>query len=167
MKFCLYRKVLRNLINPKPFPPTTSRIQKLRFCENRGIDVIKKAAVDQLLGHDGFLPELVWKKRLMILHQGQLMIPEASEFIEVVIADIGAGEFIADGEVEFGREFEMDELAGGKIAQEKIEFADGAVAIFLKLEIFGEEIDCGGCDEKCREGVFVEVAELLLNVEPR
>ena len=70
---------------------------------------------------------------------------EAVEFFEVVVTGIGAGEMESvigfDGEVEFGREFEVDELSGDVVTEEKVEFAKGGVLVFLDLEITGEEVE--------------------------
>ena len=78
------------------------------------------------------------------LGEDELVGAEAFNLFEVVVPGIRAGEFEAVGclnrEVEFHREFEVDEFAGLAIAQEEVEFAEGFVNAVLKLQVLFKEL---------------------------
>ena len=59
----------------------------------------------------------------------------------------------------------MDELAGAEIAEEEVELAEGGFSRGVELGVPGEKVIGGGSFEEDSEGVFVEVAELLVEIE--
>jgi hypothetical protein len=162
-------EVGQNLGGSEPFPATAVRMDKLRGGGCGCGNVVEEAALDEMLGDDGFVTEGLGEVFLEKKRQLKLMGTEAVEFFEVVVAGIGAGEMESvigfDGEVEFGREFEVDELSGDVVAEEKVELAKGGVPVFLDLEITGEEVEARRRGKKKSEGVFVKMAEFLGQVE--
>lgn len=153
------------LVDGEPFAAAAGGVEELGGGGSGGGEVIEEAAVDELLGDDGLVAEFGREVVAVFLGEGELVGAEAGELFEVVIAGVGAGEFIVNGEVEFGGELEVDELAGGGVAEEEVELAEGGVGVFLDLEVLGEEVEAGRGVEEEGEGVFVEVAEFLLEVE--
>lgn len=107
------------------------------------MDVIEEAAVNELVGFDHFAGVRLGKEVLMVGGKRELVFAEAFEFAMVVVAGVGAGEGQAlwrvDGQIEFGREFKVDEVSGVEITKEKIELANGGVDVALELEVFFEE----------------------------
>ncbi|MFT6241887.1 MAG: hypothetical protein ACJAQT_003987 [Akkermansiaceae bacterium] len=171
LKGGVWWEVGRDFVEVEPF--AAAAVWGNEFWRGGGgsVDVVEETAVDKVLGDDGlvsvFFGEVVFEKGGEL----ELMAAEAGELLQVVVAGVGAGEGEAgwgiDGEVELGGEFEVDELVGGEVAKEEIEFADRGVDVFLNLEALFEEIEVGGGFEEEGEGVFVEVAEFLLKVEGR
>lgn len=162
-------EVPEEMVNGEPFAASAVGVQGFGGGGSGALDVVEEAAVDQLLGDDGLVAEFRWEVTLGEAGELELVGAEAGEFSEVVVAGVGAGEGEAgvglDGEVEFGGEFEMNELAGSKVTEEKIEFADGGVDVGLDLQVLGEEIVAGGVGEEEAKGVLVEVPEFLVEVE--
>lgn len=83
--------------------------------------------------------KLGWEKRVVRFGESKLMVAESSQLAWVVVGRIGAGKmkalFRVDGEVEFGGEFKMDKFVEFLIVDEKVHFADGVMAVGLKLEV--------------------------------
>ena len=109
-----------------------------------GMNVIKKTAVNELFGLDGFVAIDFREVFLESGGESELMIAKAGEFAVVVVAGIGAGESEAvrsfDGEVKLGGELQVQKLAALEIAKEIVQFADGGVDVFADLQAFFEEI---------------------------
>ena len=142
------REVMGELVDGEPKSATAVGVEKFRSCGGGGVNVIEEATVDELLRDDGLVAEFFGEVLLVEAGELKLVGAKACEFTEVVVAGVGAGEGEAgigfDGEVEFGGELEVDESAGGEVAEEEIEFADGGVNVGLDLEVLREEIEGGG-----------------------
>ena len=95
------------------------------------------------------------------------MLLEVAKFFEVIVSGIWSRKITSNGEVEFGGEFEVDELVSFEITEKKVEFANGGVNVFLDLEVSFQEIVVFRRRKDLSEGVFVKVAELLRKVERR
>lgn len=124
-------------------------------------DVIEEASVNELLSFDVFVTVAGWEVIFKSLGDTELVLLEVANFFEVIISGIWSGEIISNGEVEFGGELEVDELVGFKIAEKKVEFANGGVNVFLNLEVPFEEVEFFRRRKDLSEGFFVKVAELL------
>ncbi len=97
----------------------------------------------------------------------ELVLLEVAKFFEVIVSGIWSRKITSNGEVEFGGEFEVDELVSFEITEKKVEFANGGVNVFLDLEVSFQEIVVFRSRKDLSEGVFVKVAELLGEVERR
>lgn len=163
--------VVGDFVEVEPFASAAVLGDEFRGGRSGGVDVIEEASVDEVLGDDDFVA--VFFREVTLEKDGKLELvgAKAGEFFEVVVAGVRAGEgeagWSVEGEVELGGEFEVDELVGGEVAEEEVELADGGVDVFLNLEVLFEEIEVWGGFEEKGEGVFVEVAEFLLEVEGR
>ena len=124
--------------------------------------MIEEAAVDELVGVNGFVAVGLGEELAMFCGKGELMFAEAGEFTLVVVSGIGSGEGksarAVNGEVEFDSEFEMNDGSGAEVAEEVIELSDSGVDVAAKLEIFFEESERRGFLKENGEKVFVEVS---------
>lgn len=130
---------------------------------------VEEATVDELAGDNGFVAVVFGERVTVLFGKGELVVAEALQFSEVVVAGIGTGEVEAgisfNSEIEFGGELKVDELAVPEVAEEEVEFANGGVGVASDLEISGQEIVIGRGLQKDRQGVLVEIAEFLLKVQ--
>lgn len=133
------------------------------------VDVVKEAAVDEVLGGDGLVLVGGREVEVVVFGELELVVLEVGDFSEEVIAGVGAGEVdfgaVSADEVEFCGEFEVDEVVGGEVAEEEVEFANGGVFVLSDLEAFFEDVEMGGGGEELGEGVFEEVAKFLAEVQ--
>lgn len=123
--------------------------------------MIKEASVNELLCFDVFITVVAWKVFLVFFGDAKLVLLEVAKFFEVIVSGIWSGKITSNGEVEFGGEFEVDELVGFEITEKEVEFANGGVNVFLDLEVSFQEIVAFRRRKDLSEGVFVKVAELL------
>jgi len=123
--------------------------------------VIEEASVNELLCFDIFITVVAWKVFLVFFGDAKLVLLEVAKFFEVIVSGIWSGKITSNGEVEFGGEFEVDELVGFEITEKEVEFANGGVNVFLDLEVSFQEIVAFRRRKDLSEGVFVKVAELL------
>lgn len=158
-----------DLLLMKPLSSATPGIQEIRLCRCGGIDVVKETSVDQLLRDNGLLAIALLEKILVVDRKLKLMFTKMCNFFEIVVAGIGARESHAfwciDREVEFGCEFEVDELFRSKITNDEIEFANGGVDILLNLHALGEQMEVLRRLKDLGESVLVKVAEFLFEVQ--
>ena len=123
--------------------------------------MIEEASVNELLCFDVFITVVAWKVFLVFFGDANLVLLEVAKFFEVIVSGIWSGKITSNGEVEFGGEFEVDELVGFEITEKEVEFANGGVNVFLDLEVSFQEIVAFRRRKDLSEGVFVKVAELL------
>ncbi|MDA7674048.1 hypothetical protein N9B18_00010 [Akkermansiaceae bacterium] len=123
--------------------------------------MIEEASVNELLCFDIFITVVAWKVFLVFFGDAKLVLLEVAKFFEVIVSGIWSGKITSNGEVEFGGEFEVDELVGFEITEKEVEFANGGVNVFLDLEVSFQEIVAFRRRKDLSEGVFVKVAELL------
>ena len=97
----------------------------------------------------------------MFFGDAKLVLLEVAKFFEVIVSSIWSRKITSNGEVEFGGEFEVDELVGFEITEKEVEFANGGVNVFLNLEVPFEEVEIFRGRKDLSEGFFVKVAELL------
>ena len=98
---------------------------------------------------------------MVFFGDAKLVLLEVAKFFEVIVSSIWPRKITSNGEVEFGGEFEVDELVGFEITEKEVEFANGGVNVFLDLEVSFQEIVVFRRRKDLSEGVFVKVAELL------
>lgn len=155
----------------KPLAAPTIWIEEFRLGRLRRVDVIKEAAIDELLRDDCFVT--IGFGQVFVVAGGklELVFAKTGDFFEIIVAGIGTGKSEASGgiesEVELGGEFQVNELSRCKISNEEVEFAQGGVDVFLNLDVLGEEIVVLRKLKKPSEDVFVEMSELLLEIERR
>ena len=123
--------------------------------------MIEQASVNELLRFDVFSSVGSWKIISKFLGDAKLVLLEVAKFFEVIVSGIWPRKITANGEVEFGGEFKVDELVGFEITKKEVEFANGGVNVFLDLEVSFQEIVVFRRRKDLSEGVFVKVAELL------
>ena len=123
--------------------------------------MIEQASVNELLRFDVFSSVGSWKIISKFLGDAELVLLEVAKFFEVIVSGIWSRKITSNGEVEFGGEFEVDELVGFEITEKEVEFANGGVNVFLDLEVSFQEIVVFRRRKDLSEGVFVKVAELL------
>ena len=123
--------------------------------------MIKEASVNELLCFDVFITVVAWEVVLVFFGDAKLVLLEVAKFFEVIVSSIWSRKITSNGEVEFGGEFEVDELVGFEITEKEVEFANGGVNVFLDLEVSFQEIVVFRGRKDLSEGVFVKVAELL------
>ena len=129
--------------------------------------MIEQASVNELLRFDVFTSVGYWKVITKFLWDAELVLLEVAKFFEVIVSGIWSRKITSNGEVEFGGEFEVDELVSFEITEKKVEFSNGGVNVFLDLEVSFQEIVVFRRRKDLSEGVFVKVAELLRKVERR
>ena len=99
------------------------------------------------------------------------MVSKPLKLAEVVITRVRPRQLelslLIHREVELGGELKVNNVSGFKIAEEKIEFADGGVNVAPELEAFFKELKGRRFAEEGCEGVLVKVPQLLLQVERR
>ena len=123
--------------------------------------MIEQASVNELLRFDVFTSVGYWKVITKFLWDAELVLLEVAKFFEVIVSSIWSRKITANGEIEFGGEFKVDELVGFEITKKEVEFANGGVNVFLDLEVSFQEIVVFRRRKDLSEGVFVKVAELL------
>jgi len=129
--------------------------------------VIEQASVNELLRFDVFTSVGYGKVITKFLWDAELVLLEVAKFFEVIVSGIWSRKITSNGEVEFGCEFEVDELVGFEITEKKVEFSNGGVNVFLDLEVLFQKVVVLRSRKDLSEGVFVKVAELLGEVERR
>jgi len=133
--------------------------------------VIKKAPNDQLLGCDGLVAVFFGEVTAKVEGKLQLVGPKAGEFSEVIVVGIwprkGEDAIGFHCQIEFGGELEVNEVFRVSLAKQEVEFPDGGVAVLLNLQVAFKEFLARRVIEEKGEGVFVEVAQLLFEVEDR
>ena len=97
--------------------------------------MIEQASVNELLRFDVFSSVGSWKIISKFLGDAELVLLEVAKFFEVIVSGIWSRKITSNGEVEFGCEFEVDELVGFEITEKKVEFSNGGVNVFLNLEV--------------------------------
>ncbi len=109
--------------------------------------MVKETAVNQVPGDDGGISILFGKMSLMDSGELELVATETGEFPVVVVPRVWSGEEHSgirfDGEIEFGGQFEVDEMAGFEVFDQKIEFTEGGVNVALDLKVPFEKIPAG------------------------
>ena len=129
--------------------------------------MIEQASVNELLRFDVFTSVGYRKVITKFLWDAELVLLEVAKFFEVIVSGIWSRKITSNGEVEFGCEFKVDELAGFEITEKKVEFSNGGVNVFLDLEVLFQKVVVLRSRKDLSEGVFVKVAELLGEVERR
>ena len=129
--------------------------------------MIEQASVNELLRFDVFTSVGYGKVITKFLWDAELVLLEVAKFFEVIVSGIWSRKITSNGEVEFGCEFKVDELAGFEITEKKVEFSNGGVNVFLALEVLFQKVVVLRSRKDLSEGVFVKVAELLGEVERR
>ena len=129
--------------------------------------MIEQASVNELLRFDVFTSVGYGKVITKFLWDAELVLLEVAKFFEVIVSGIWSRKITSNGEVEFGCEFEVDELVGFEITEKKVEFSNGGVNVFLDLEVLFQKVVVLRSRKDLSEGVFVKVAELLGEVERR
>lgn len=129
--------------------------------------MIEQASVNELLRFDVFTSVGYGKVITKFLWDAELVLLEVAKFFEVIVSGIWSRKITSNGEVEFGCEFKVDELAGFEITEKKVEFSNGGVNVFLDLEVLFQKVVVLRSRKDLSEGVFVKVAELLGEVERR
>ena len=84
-----------------------------------------------------------------------------AKFFKVIVSGIWSRKITSNSEVEFGCEFEVNELVGFEITEKKVEFSNGGVNVFLDLEVLFQKVVVLRIPKDLSEGVFVKVAEFL------
>ena len=129
--------------------------------------MIEQASVNELLRFDVFTSVGYGKVITKFLWDAELVLLEVAKFFEVIVSGIWSRKITSNGEVEFGCEFKVEELAGFEITEKKVEFSNGGVNVFLDLEVLFQKVVVLRSRKDLSEGVFVKVAELLGEVERR
>ena len=102
--------------------------------------MIEQASVNELLRFDVFTSVGYWKVITKFLWDAELVLLEVAKFFEVIVSGIWSRKITSNGEVEFGCEFEVDELVGFEITEKKVEFSNGGVNVFLDLEVLFQKV---------------------------
>ena len=123
--------------------------------------MIEQASVNELLRFDVFTSVGYGKVITKFLWDAELVLLEVAKFFEVIVSGIWSRKITSNGEVEFGCEFKVDELAGFEITEKKVEFSNGGVNVFLDLEVLFQKVVVLRSRKDLSEGVFVKVAEFL------
>ena len=109
------------------------------------MNVIEQAPVDQLPCHNLLVTAGLRKRLTVILNENQLMLAETLQFLEVIIPSVRPGKqgpaLPLDSEVELRREFQVNELPGPEITNQKIQLSDCRMHIGPELEILRHQIE--------------------------
>ena len=98
---------------------------------------IKKNPKDEMLYFDGLASNQFRQVISMQLRQTKLMVAQAAELGEIVVRRIGAGKADSiwgwERQIEFRRQFEMNEVPGLKIPQHEVKLTQCRLRVGLKL----------------------------------